>query len=171
MSTEKSVVWRDLAVFLNNTMYIGRVGQASCDIRRKTVTVGGLGGVGSVDVPTGKVEPIKSQLTFNSLSVADIRQLTSNDGYVELRMTGTVRILDTDTGTRTVGGAVTRLKGWVLNPPTPTYSDEPQPYQIEISVLFIEVSDQQGTALLIDIPNGIMEPSGSSSGYGVTVTV
>lgn len=171
MATEKSVVWRDQSVFLNNTMYIGRVSQASCDIRRKTTNVGGLGGVGNVEVPTGKVEPIKAQLNFNSLSVGDIRQLTRNDGYVDLRMTGTVRVLDTDTGTRTVGGAVTRLKGWVLNPPTPIYSDDPQPYNIEISVLFIEVADQQGTALLIDIPNGIIEPSGDSGSYGVTITI
>lgn len=171
MATEKSVVWRDLAAFLNNTMYIGRISQGSCDIRRKTVNVGGLGGVGNVDVPNGKFEPIKAQLNFSSLSVADIRQLTRNDGYVELRMTGTCRVLDTDTGTRTVGGAVTRIKGWVLNPPTPTYSDEPQPYNIEISVLFIEVADQQGTALLIDIPNGIVEPSGDNGSLGVTITV
>lgn len=171
MATEKSVVWRDLSAFLNNTMYIGRISQGSCEIRRKTVNVGGLGGVGNVDVPNGKFEPIKAQLNFSSLSVADIRQLTRNDGYVELRMTGTCRVLDTDTGTRTVGGAVTRIKGWVLNPPTPIYSDEPQPHNIEISVLFIEVADQQGTALLIDIPNGIVEPSGDSGSYGVTITV
>jgi hypothetical protein len=171
MATEKSVVWRDQAVFLNNTMYIGRISQGSCEIRRKTVNVGGLGGVGSADVPTGKFEPIKASLTFNSLSVGDIRQMTANDGYVELRMTGTVRVLDTNTGTRTVGGAATRVKGWVLNPPTPIYSDDPQPYTIEISVLFIEVTDQQGTALLIDIPNGIVEPNDNSGSYGITITV
>ncbi|MNQ32641.1 hypothetical protein D3C85_460520 [compost metagenome] len=171
MAAEQSVIWRDQMAFINNTMYIGRVSQASCEIRRKTTTLGGLGGIGSVDVPTGKFEPIKARINFTSLSVADIRQLTANDGYIELRMTGTVRVLDTNTGTRTVGGAVSRIKGWVLNPPTPTFAEEPQPYDAEISVLFVEVSDQQGVALLIDIPNGIVEPSGSSGSSGITITV
>lgn len=171
MATEKSIVWRDQAAYLNDTMYVGRINQGSCEITRKTVSLGGIGGVGNVDVPTGKLEPIKASVVFNSLSVGDVRTMSKNDGYIELRLTGTARVLDTSTGTRVVSNATTRIKGWALNLPNPAYGDDPQPYNVSISVLFIEVSDSQGTALLIDMANGIMEPNDNSGSLGATVTL
>ena len=158
MSGEASVILTNQSVYINDTQYIGKVKSVSTDAKRKTVTLGGLGGIGGIEVPTGKFEPIKTSVPFENLSPADIRRLNENGGFVKLRLSGLVRVLDTHSGLRKKGTMTTRIHGFVLNPPTPTYSDEPQDYTANISVLFLEVSDASGQIFMIDFAKGLVYP-------------
>lgn len=168
---EKSVVWRDQMVFLNETQYVGRVKSAECDIQRKMVTVGGLGGIGDLEVPNGKYEAPTATVEFQSLALADVSQLTNNDGWIKLRMTGQVRVLDSDTGTRIVDAAITRIHGYVKNPPVPGFNDEGSPYTANIAVHFIEISNSTGRVFMLDMQSGAKYPPDDPGQYGLTVTI
>ncbi|WP_367971603.1 phage major tail tube protein [Vibrio scophthalmi] len=146
------------AAYINESQYIGRVKSMSAEIKRKTKLVGGLGGVGGVEVPTGKYEPITASVPFASLSAKDIRSLNENGGYVKLRFTGVVRVLDTHTGIRKEGSLTTRIHGYVTNPPSPSYDDEQQDYTANISVQFIEITDGGGQIFMVDFAKGISFP-------------
>ncbi len=156
--SEASVILTNQSVYLNEKQYVGRIKSASAEITRKTITLGGLGGVGGVEVPTGKLEPIKASVPFENLAPNDIRALNKDGGFVKLRCTGVVRVLDTHTGLRQTGSMTTRIHGYVLNPPSPNYSDEPQDYTANISVQFIEVSDNSGQIFMVDFAKGLIYP-------------
>ncbi|ANS86928.1 hypothetical protein VSVS12_03219 [Vibrio scophthalmi] len=158
MSQNASVIMTNQSVYINESQYIGRVKSMSAEVTRKTKTLGGLGGVGGIDVPTGKFEPIKASVPFGSLAPKDIRTLNENGGYVKLRFTGVVRMLDTHSGIRKNGSMTTRLHGYVLNPPVPNYDDEQQDYTANISVQFLEVSDSSGQIFMIDFAKGLSFP-------------
>lgn len=157
MSTA-SVIMTNQAAYINDVHYVGRVKSASSEIKRTTIKVGGLGGVGGIEVPTGKFEPITASVVFEQLAPVDIRRLNENGGFVKLRLTGLVKVLDTHTGLRVNGSMTTRVHGFITNPPTPNYTDEPQDYTADISVSFIEVSDNDGRVFMIDIAKGICYP-------------
>ncbi|MGR5240217.1 phage major tail tube protein [Photobacterium damselae] len=157
MSTA-SVIMTNQAAYINEAHYVGRVKSASSEIKRTTVKVGGLGGVGSIDVPNGKFEPITASVVFEQLAPADIRRLNENGGFVKLRLTGLVKVLDSHTGLRVNGSMTTRIHGFVTNPPTPNYTDESQDYTANISVAFIEVSDNGGQVFMVDFAKGICYP-------------
>ncbi|MBE8578715.1 phage major tail tube protein [Vibrio sp. OPT18] len=158
MSQNASVIMTNQAAYINESQYIGRVKGMSVEIKRKTKLLGGLGGVGGVEVPTGKFDPITASIPFGSLSAKDIRTLNENGGYVKLRFTGVVRMLDTHTGIRKNGSLTTRVHGYVLNPPSPTYDDEQQDYTASVSVQFIEISDSSGQIFMIDFAKGLSFP-------------
>ena len=156
--SESSVIMTNMSAYVNDVHYVGRIKSASTEITRKTITLGGLGGIGGIDVPTGKFEPIKATVPFEQLAPADIRRLNENGGFVKLRLTGLVKVLDTHTGLRKNGSMTTRIHGFVKNPPTPNYSDEQQDYSADISVMFIEISDSAGVVFMVDIAKGISYP-------------
>lgn len=150
-----SVIMTQQQVYINETQYIGRVKSAKSEIKRKTQRIGGLGGVGQIEVPTGKFEPITASVTFEALAGADIRRLNSQGGFVSLRMTGKLQVLDSLLGLRRNGSMTTRIRGYVLNPPTPGYSDDASDYTANISVQFISVDDDNGPILMIDFAQGL----------------
>lgn len=158
--SEASVILTNQSVYINDTQYIGRIKSAKVEVTRKTITLGGLGGVGGVDVPTGKLEPIKATIPFEQLSPADIKRLNANGGFVKLRLSGVVRVLDTHTGLRANGSLTTRIHGYVLNPPVPGYSDEAEDYSANISVMFLEVTDSSGQIFMVDFAKGLIHPDG-----------
>lgn len=171
MGAQTSAVWRNQMVFINEDQYIGRITEASAELTRQTIEVGGLGGVGKMNVPNGKYEASKASLTFQSLTLSDVAQMAGNDGWVELRLTGQVRMLDSSTGTRIVDAAYTRIKGWCLNPPVPGLNDDGAPYTADISLAFIEILGSTGTVLKIDWINGIVEPSQDPGNFGATINL
>ena len=158
MSQVTSVIMTNLSAYLNEAHYVGRIKGMSVEVTRKTMTVGGLGGVGGVDVPTGKFEPIKASVPFGSLAPGDIRRLNANGGFVKLRCSGQIRVLDSHAGIRKTGSMTTRIHGYLLNPPVPNYSDEQQDYTANISVQFLEVSDGSGQVFMIDFAKGLSYP-------------
>lgn len=158
MSQTASVIMTNQSAYINETQYVGRIKSASTEITRKTVTVGGLGGVGGVDVPTGKFDPIKGTVVFEQLGPSDLRRLNENGGFVKLRCSGLVKVLDTHTGLRKNGSMTTRIHGFLINPPAPNYSDEQQDYTANISVVFIEVSDNSGQVFMVDLAKGLCYP-------------
>ncbi|MFV0262039.1 MAG: phage major tail tube protein [Kluyvera sp.] len=166
---EKNIIWRNQAVALNNTIYVGRISKGGMTIERKTTTLSSLGGVGDVAVPNGKFNASTATLEFNSLSTADARQLCQNDGYVKLRLTGQARVVDSASGTRVVNNAVTQIYGWVTNPPVNLFNND-EPYTANISVLFVSVSDQQGRVFEVDFENGTSYPEDTPS-TGVSFTI
>ncbi|EMD1175056.1 phage major tail tube protein [Vibrio harveyi] len=153
-----SVIITNQAIYINESQYIGRAKGMSVEVTRKTKSVGGLGGVGGIDVPTGKFEPIKASIPFESLAPADLRRLNENGGYVKLRCTGMVRVLDTHTGLRKDGSMTVRIHGYLLNPPVPAFSDDAQDYTGNVSVQFLEVSDSSGQVFMIDFAKGLSYP-------------
>jgi len=169
--SQTSVVWRNKTVFIKETQYAGRVSSAEVALTRATVSVGGLGGVGAMQVPNGKYEAATANLTFQSLALSDVSLLTGDDGWVELRLSGEVRMLDSSTGTRVVDAAYTRIKGWCLNPPVPGMNDDGSPYTANISMAFIEIIGSSGTVLKIDWINGIVEPAQNPGNFGATITI
>lgn len=167
---EKNIVWTNVAAFLNGTHYVGRISESTCECRRKTSTASSLGGLGDVAIPTGKYDAATGRLTFSNLAPADIRQLNINNGFITVRLTGRCRVTDSTLGTKTVDEAVTRISGWVLNPPVPGMSND-APYTAELSVLFIEVTSSQGRIFMLDFDNGIQWPDEDTGGVGITVTL
>ncbi|WP_108945626.1 phage major tail tube protein [Shewanella halifaxensis] len=157
MSTA-SVIMTNQQSYINDVHYLGRVKSASAEVKRKTKSVGGLGGVGSIEVPTGKFDPITASVAFEALAPADLRRLNENGGFVKLRLTGSVRVLDSSTGLRSDGTMTTRIHGYVTNPPVPSYTDDAQDYTANISVQFIEVTDLSGKIFMVDIAKGITYP-------------
>ncbi len=168
---QTSVVWRNKMVFIKETMYAGRVSNAEVSLTRSTIEVGGVGAVGKMQVPTGKFEASQANVTFETLALSDVSLLVGDDGWMELRMTGEVRVLDSSTGTRIVDAAQTRIKGWCLNPPVPGLSDENANYTANISMAFLEIIGSSGTVLKVDWINNIVEPKQTPGSFGVTVTV
>ncbi|CDT72017.1 phage major tail tube protein [Vibrio coralliirubri] len=168
---EKSVVWRDQMAFINETQYVGRVKSASSDLQRKMTTVGGLGGLGDVEVPTGKYEAPTATVEFQSVALGDVAQLTNNDGWIKLRLTGQVRMLDSETGTKTIDAGITRIHGFVKNPPVPGYNDEGSPYTANIAVHFIEISNTSGRVFMLDMQTGAKYPPDAPGQFGITVTL
>ncbi|MGR6858891.1 phage major tail tube protein [Aliivibrio salmonicida] len=168
---ETSVIMRNPMCFINETHYVGRVKSVGCEMTKKMTTVGGLGGVGSVEVPTGKYEATTATVEFASIANGDVVQLNKNDGFVKLRMTAQVRMLDASTGTRIIDQAVTRIHGFVKNPPVPGYNDDGSPYTAQIAVLFIEILNTSGRIFMVDFVNGVTYPDGSPGEYGITVSL
>lgn len=166
---EKSVIWRNQAVMLNDTQYIGRISKGGMTLERKTSTLSSLGGIGDIAVPNGKFNASQATLEFNNLSTADARMLSSNDGFVRLRLSGQCRVTDSNTGTRTVNTAITLINGWVTNPPVNLFNND-EPYTANINVLYVNVSDESGTVLEVDWDNGTVYPDDSpTEGYTITV--
>ncbi|MFV0261383.1 MAG: phage major tail tube protein [Kluyvera sp.] len=166
---EKNVIWRNQAVMLNDTQYIGRISKGSQTLERKTSTLSSLGGIGDIAVPNGKFNASTATLEFNNLSTADARQLSGNDGWVRLRLSGECRVTDSSTGTRTVNRATTLINGWVTNPPVNLFNND-EPYTANISVLYLQVSDESGVVLEVDWDNGTVYPDDAPS-EGFTITI
>ncbi|PKF50921.1 phage major tail tube protein [Enterovibrio nigricans] len=167
---ETSVIMRNPMVFINETHYVGRVKSVACEMTKKMMSVGGMGGVGNMEIPTGKYEPATASVEFSSIANGDVVQLNKNDGFVKLRMTAQIRMLDASSGTRIIDQAVTRIHGYVKNPPVPGYSDDGSPYTAQIAVSFIEILNTSGRIFMVDFVNGVMYPDGSPGEYGITVS-
>ncbi len=171
MSRQHDVMWRDQSVFINESQYIGRVASAEATLTRQTTTVGGLGGVGQMQVPNGKFEASTATVNFQSVAPSDLLAMVGNDGWVELRMSGNVRILDASSGTRKLDSVQTRIKGWCLNPPVPGMNDQGAPYSANISVAVLEISNNAGTIFKVDFINGIVEPSQDTASLSIGITI
>lgn len=166
---EKNVIWRNQAAMLNNTQYVGRINKASMTLERKTTTLSSLGGIGDIAVPNGKFNASTAQIEFNNLATADARMLSVNDGYIQLRLTGQCRIVDSTTGTRSINQAVSQIYGWVTNPPVNLFNND-EPYTASVSVLFVSVSDETGLVLEVDFANGTVYPDDQpAAGFSFTV--
>lgn len=176
---ERSLVWRNQMVFLNNTMYIGRILSANCLIRRSVKAYQALGCIGAREV-LGPFEPIRCTLTFENITPADIRQLVHHSlgGDVTLRLAAFGRHLDSHSksGTSTTTAVVTRLKGALIDYPLPTIDNSDSgPKTVEMAVNFLEVYDPQSIEyeplLLIDLINGIYRPAKDDAKLGITITL
>lgn len=168
---QASVIWRNQTVFINENMYAGRVLSAEVTMSRATIELGGLGNVGKIQVPNGKYEASTANINFQSIALSDVAQLVGNDGFISLRLTGEVRVLDSSTGTRLVDAAYTRIKGWCLNPPVPGLNDDGSPYTANISVTYLEIVGSSGTVFKVDFINNIIEPAPEPGSVGFTITV
>ncbi len=168
---QTSVVWRNQTVFLKETMYAGRITSAEVSLTRSTIEVGGLGGVGKMQVPTGKFEASQASVSFQSLALSDVSLLVGDDGWIELRLAGDVRTLDSSTGTRVIDAAYSRIKGWCLNPPVPGLNDDGSPYTANISMAYLEIIGSSGTVFKVDWINNIVEPAQNPGNFGATITL
>ncbi|MGY4028132.1 phage major tail tube protein [Aeromonas rivuli] len=176
---ERSLVWRNQMVFLNNTLYIGRILSANCVIRRSVKKFLALGCIGAREVP-GAFEPIRCTLEFQNITPADIRQLVHHSlgGDITLRLAAFGRHLDSHSksGTSTTTAVVTRIKGALIDHPLPTIDNCTNgPKTVEMTVNFLEVYDPQSIEyeplLLIDLVNGIYRPDKDDAKLGITVTL
>lgn len=168
---ERSVIWRDQMAFINETQYISRVRSAEMELNRKMITVGGLGGIGDMEMPNGKYEAATMSVAFQSVSLTDVAMFSKNEGWVKLRLTGQLRMADSNTGTRVVDNAITRVHGYVKNPPVPGYQEDGSPYTAQISVMFLEIMDQTGRVFMVDYINGIVYPDDGPGAGGFTFTI
>lgn len=167
---ETSVIMRNPMVFINETHYVGRVKSVACEMTKKMMSVGGMGGVAIWRSQRANTSLRRHRLSSLRLPMVMWFSSIKNDGFVKLRMTAQIRMLDASSGTRIIDQAVTRIHGYVKNPPVPGYSDDGSPYTAQIAVSFIEILNTSGRIFMVDFVNGVMYPDGSPGEYGITVS-
>jgi phage tail tube protein FII len=156
-----AVIWRRNRAYVNDADYLGLITEGSCEIKRATAELTGLGQPAPINAPTGHFEPLVAKLSFGSIGPAQIRQLSGNDGFINLRLMGKCFTPDVTQGKLPTDEMRTRVAGWIKSIPLPTTSTEHgSEVEVEIDVLHVQVDDTAGTILLIDLANGIVEPAG-----------
>jgi Phage tail tube protein FII. len=155
-----TVTWRKCRVFYNNVDLFGNVDEGSVEIKRKFADLKGIGMPADAKLPTGKFEPIVAKLKFNNISPDILRQVWTNDGYCDFRMVGQCRVIHASSGSVNENRLVTIVRGYAENLPVPgVKEDATADIEVTINALFLQVKDDGGNILLIDLPNGLVEPS------------
>lgn len=155
-----AVIWRKNRAYINDADYLGLITEGACEITRATAELDGLGQPAPINAPTGRFEPITATLNFGSIGPAQIRQMRGADGFVNLRLIGQVYAPDVNVGMLQQDEMRTRIAGWIKKIPLPaTNTSHTSEVEVEIDVLHIEVEDRNGTIILIDVANGIVEPA------------
>jgi len=154
-----TVVWRKNKVFHNDVDLFGNVEKGSLEIKRKFVETGGIGTPALAKVPTGKFEPLSATFTFNNISPTIMRHLLSNGGFCNFRMVGECHMTDASVGLVKSDRLTSIIRGYAENLPIPEIgSEDKMDAEVIIHALFIEIKDNSGTLLMVDIPNGLVEP-------------
>jgi hypothetical protein len=158
-----AVIWRRNRAYVNDADYLGLITEGSCEIKRATAELDGLGQPAPINAPTGRFEAITASLKFGSIGPQQIRQLRGADGFVNLRLMGKCFSPNVQVGMQQSDEMRTRLAGWIKSLPIPATSTEHKSeVEIEIDVLHVEVEDTSGTIILIDVANGVVEPASLS---------
>ncbi|EJL3960650.1 phage major tail tube protein [Vibrio parahaemolyticus] len=168
---ENHVTKRNHMCFINETQYIGRVKAITAEPQLKVETFSALGGIGDMEIPNGDYEAMAANIEFDSTAPADLKQLTKNGGYVAIRALCDVRGLDVTTGTRRLDGVVTRIWGYVKNPPATHHTKEKVAYTAQMSVFRIEISNNSGRLFELDFVTGVRYPADEPGSGGITISL
>lgn len=154
-----SVTWRKNRVKVNGNDYIGQIEEGSCEIKREFSEAKGLGMPGTAKLPNGRFEAITAKIKFNNIMPRDIRRLIKNDGFVSITFSGQAMFMDAIKGLNKDSEMTTTLRGYTENIPGQDPKNEgTSEHEVTINLLFIEMKDKDGRVLLIDLPNGLVEP-------------
>ncbi len=155
-----AVIWRQNRVYVNDNDMVGRIDEASVEIKRLFTEVSGMGMPAKAKVPNGKFDQMTAKLKINNLAPGDIPRMVNADGYLLIKMRGDVHLPNVLTGKIADDGYTSRLGGWVENIPLPAINNEHKTeLEVTINVMLIEVSTAQaGVVFLIDNVNGITIP-------------
>jgi phage tail tube protein FII len=155
-----TIAWRNNRVYLNDVDYFGNAEEGRVEIKRKFAEIDGMGLPAPAKVPTGKFEPLTASLKMTNISPSNIQSMVSNDGYVSLRLVGECRILDAQDGMIADDSLTTIVRGYTESFPVPgrKISDKADG-EITINCLFVEVQNDAGTILKINVPDAVVEPA------------
>lgn len=167
---ENHVTKRNHMAFIDETQYVGRIKGVTAEPQLKMETFSGLGGIGDIEVPTGDYEALTVNVEFDSTSIGDLRLLTKNGNYTNLKLMCDVRVIDASSGTRRIDGIATRIWGFVKNPPMSFHTKEKAAYTANIACYRIEVSDATGRVFELDFVNGVRYPEDVPGSGGLTIT-
>ncbi len=167
---ENHVTKRNHIAYVFETQYIGRIKGVTVEPQLKMETFSGLGGIGDVELPTGDYEALTVSVEFDNTSIGDLRLLTKNGNFTNLKLMCDIRELSASTGTRRVDAVATRLWGIVKNPPTTFHTKEKAAYTANIACYRIEIRDATGRVFELDFEKGIRYPADEPGSGGLTVT-
>ena len=154
-----TVTWRKCHVYYNYVDLFGNVSEGSVEVKRKFADHKGIGMPADVKLPTGKFEPIVAKMKLNNISPAILKDIWANDGYCDFRMVGECKVVHASRGMVDNDQLITTVRGYAENLPVPGVKEDASDIEVTINALFLEVkSYYSGTILMIDIPNGLVEP-------------
>ena len=155
-----TIAWRNNRVYLNDEDFFGSAEEGSLEIKRKMVELDGMGLPAPAKVPSGKFEPLIAKLKMTNIKPSDLRSIYSNDGFASLRLIGECRILDAQSGMVKHDSLTSIIRGYVEELPVPArkISDKADG-EITINCLYVEIKDDNGTILKVNVPDAVVEPA------------
>jgi phage tail tube protein FII len=153
-----TVTWRKCHVYYNDVDLFGNVSEGSVEVKRKFADHKGLGMPADAKLPTGKFEPIVAKMKLNNISPAILKNIWANDGYCNFRMVGECKVVHASLGMVDNDRLITIVRGYAENLPVPGVKEDASDIEVTINALFLEVKNNSGSILMIDIPNGLVEP-------------